>query len=294
MNSSPQQSISTDGESCNRLREVIRTTTGIEISPDKDYLIASRLGSLLRDFNFTSFDDLAAEILRNSDPNLRELFEERIATHETLFFRDESMFTALAAQIIPEWLERNRGQSARPFRVWSAGCATGQEPYSLAMLIREKSPQLFDRTRILASDLSVQSLRRGQQGVYSRYEIGRGLPEEYAARYFRSHESGLAVVAEIKEKIDWIPLNLALAGYPSGFDLILCRNVLIYFDDSLRRKVLEGLRGALNADGVLVLGSAESPQGYVEGFVIRTCGLARYYEFNHSRITLFNTEKEGA
>ncbi len=270
-----------------RLKEVIRAKTGIDLGNDKDYLIPARLGSLLREAGFSSYDELAAALLHAGDTQLHEQFVERIATHETLFFRDESIYAALTTQIIPEWLNRNHANSLRKIRIWSAAAATGQEPYSVAMVIRHLMPQVFDRVEIFATDICGRSIARAREGLYSAYEVGRGVSPAYLERFFTESDGRFRVCEEIRNSVQFGVRNLLESPYPGDFDVILCRNVLIYFETQLRINILSGLRSALRPDGVLILGSAESVDGYVANYVLRECGLARYYDLNPSRVTLF-------
>ena len=268
-----------------RIKEVIRQRTGIDLGHDKDYLIPARLAGLLKEHGLADYDDLASALGRVPQGPLTDHFVDRIATHETLFFRDESIYGALTAQIIPEWMGRNAGNS-RKLRIWSAACSTGQEPYSIAMVIRHLLPHVFERTEILATDISAVSLDRARAGLYTKYEIGRGVGQPYLERFFREHPGGYQVSDEIRSRVRFEPRNLLEMPFPGDFDLVLCRNVLIYFDLELRRKILEHIRAALRADGVLILGSAEGLDGYLTNYVLRECGLARYYDLNASKVTL--------
>ena len=283
----PGELLIDEGERYAAIKDVIRSKTGVDLGQDKDYLIPARLSPLLKEFGFGSFDELASA-LEGGDPTLVENFIERITTHETLFFRDESIFSALVSQIIPEWLERNRMRSTHPLRIWSAACSTGQEPYSIAMLLHSKLPHVFARAEILATDISRQSLSRARQGAYTAYEVGRGLTPELLERYFVPGTGGSHRISEqIRDKVQFAELNLLDSAFPGDFDIVLCRNVLFYFEHSARFAVVDRLRKSMRADACLILGSAETVDGYVDNYVLRECGLARYYEINMSRVTLF-------
>ncbi|MCE9596670.1 MAG: protein-glutamate O-methyltransferase CheR [Spirochaetia bacterium] len=271
-----------EGNTLAGIRKLIRERTGFDLGLDKNYLIEGRLASMLSAYGCESYDSLAHTI--DSDPLAYSDFVERITTHETLFFRDESLYTALAAQIIPEWL--NRSQTGR-LSIWSAGCSTGQEPYSILMILQKAFPQVFERTDMRGTDISSVTIARAKQGIFTSHAIGRGLSEDFLSRFFRVTDTQYQVNAELRAKVDFEVHNLQDLPYRGQYDIIFCRNVLIYFDHPLRRLVLEGFRKCLKPNGVLVLGSAESVQGYVDNYIIRECGLARYYEFNAPNVTIF-------
>tara|TARA_B100001939_G_scaffold348218_1_gene374280 strand:+ start:34814 stop:35665 length:852 start_codon:yes stop_codon:yes gene_type:complete len=281
----------TNTEMYGNVRQIISDLTGIQIGSDKEYLIPARLSGLLSKYRISSFDDLARSAQENAIPGLKDDFIEQVSTHETTFFRDESTFTAISAQILPEWILRNEHERPK-LRIWSMACSTGQEPYSLAMLIHRKHPALFENMEILATDVSRLSVQHASAGLYNSYSVGRGLPEEYLSRYFRKAGDNHQVSEEIRRVIKFDTLNLLAEGYPGGWDIVLCRNVLFYFDMPLRKKILERIRQALSPDGVLILGSAESVDGFLDQYIIRECGLARYYEIKSSRVTFPATKKE--
>ncbi len=266
-----------------RIKSVIRSVTGVVIDAKNEYLIASRLGPLLEEFGLASFDQFADRLEARNDEQMQRKFLERITTHETRFFRDESTFAALSEQMIPEWMERTR---SKQLRIWSAASSTGQEPYSIAMLIHHRFPQIFQDLYILATDISDACSERAQTGVFTEYEINRGLPEDFLKRYFTATQDGYQISAEIRSKVQFLPHNLLSLPYSGTFDLVFCRNVLIYFDLDVRKKILEGLQSVLTSDGFLILGAAETPTGLLESYVIRQFGLTRYYELNSSNFTL--------
>ncbi|MBL8019225.1 MAG: protein-glutamate O-methyltransferase CheR [Leptospirales bacterium] len=268
-----------------KIKTLVHRTTGIELGEDKDYLIEARLGPLLTSMNFASYDALADAVVRDSQGNLRAELIERIATHETLFFRDESIFTALTTQIIPEWLARNSVD--RPLRIWCAACATGQEPYSILMLIKESLPHVFDRVKMTATDISEATVARARLGIYSQFDVGRGLPAAYSERFFRPMGENFQVIESIRNAVNFKQGNLLDLPYEGAYDIVFCRNVLVYFDMATRVKILEALRKCMNPDSTLILGSSESLFGITDDYVLRQCGLARYYEWNTSKITIF-------
>jgi len=273
------------------LVRAILNRTGMLITEDKLYLLENRLTEVMEEYGIASFDQVAYLLENGTDSFFAESVIEKITTHETRFFREESVFDALVLQIIPEWIEKNQirlqGNSDLRFDIWSAGCSTGQEVYSIAIAIREKFPTLAPRIRILGTDLSAPTLEKAISGLFNQFEIDRGMPPRLLARYFEKRECGYRITDEIRNMVRFQHHNLITCAMPGTFDVIFCRNVCIYFQEYLRRAVYQGLVNALKQDGSLVLGAVESLVGYASNFVIRECGLARYYEANCASVTMF-------
>ncbi|EID99655.1 CheR family methyltransferase [Leptospira licerasiae] len=269
------------------LMEVIKQATGISLTEEKIYLLESRLSDILSDYNLSDFGQLSKKFKEGYDLEFNEKVIERVTTHETRFFRDESIFGAILERIIPEILERKQQKDAK-IKIWSAACSTGQEPYSVAISIHEKYPQLFKNISITATDIAKDTIEKAKSGIYSAFEIGRGLSEAHLAKYFDPVSKGLYVVnEEVRSVIEFKQHNLIYDPYPSNCDLILCRNVSYYFDQQERRSLFNKIEKALNQDSFLILGSAESISEYSKNFIIREFGLCRFYELNPSNFTLF-------
>ncbi|EPG65964.1 CheR family methyltransferase [Leptospira wolffii] len=276
------------------LMEAIKEITGLSLSEDKTYLLESRLSDLMTDYRLGNFRELSERFRNGSDREFREKVIERVTTHETKFFRDESIFGAILERIIPEILERKKesGTADPVIRIWSAACSTGQEPYSIAIAIREKLPHVFKNIRILGTDIAKDTIEKAKQGIYSAFEIGRGLTDYHLEKYFDEiSPSQYKVQQEIASIIEFKQHNLVSDPYPKGFDLILCRNVSYYFELQERIRLFDKIKNSLNADSFLILGSAESITEYSQSFIIREFGLCRFYELNSSNFTLF---KKGA
>ena len=280
------------------LVETILSMTGIHITPDKYYLLESRLNEVMRECNFHSYDEIAALLKQSHDSELAHSVIDKITTHETLFFREESIFDALVLQILPEWLERNPETATIPqnITVWSAGCSTGQEPYSIAMAICEKFPKLSPRVKITATDISRHTLEKAEKGIYTKFEIDRGMPPHLLKKYFHEKiHAGNAppgnplfeISNDIKGMVQFKRHNLTSLEAPGLFDIIFCRNVCIYFQEELRKKIYESLIASLKVDGALVLGAAETLYGIIPNVIVRECGMARYFEGNSSNVTFF-------
>ena len=238
---------------------------GLKIDPTKTYLIESRLGPLARRESYGSVSELIAGLRARREEPLIWALVEAMTSSETAFFRDRAPFAQFRDEILPT-LSRMRGPE--PIRIWSAGCATGQEAYSLAM-IAEAGQGLETGTRIeiYGSDISERCIEKAQAGLYNQFEVQRGLPIRLLVDHFEKLEDNWRLSPRIRQRVRWRRLNLA--GDLSGvgrFDVIFCRNVLCGLDEAARPRVLEGLAAALPADGFLVLGEDESPLGLTDAY----------------------------
>lgn len=252
----------TDKEFCH-LRDLIYAQTGIALTEHKRTLVRARLAKRLRHHNLASFSDYY-HLLTEKDPDGSELIEmiNCITTNKTDFFRESHHFDFLTEQVIPEQRTLTRGQ--RRFRIWSAGSSTGEEAYSAAMTIREaiSSDELWD-VRILATDIDTRVLRHGEEGIYSFDQASR-IPEHLLRRYFlrgTGENSGhVRVKPTLRQLVDFRYLNLMDESWPmrGPFDVIFCRNVIIYFDRETQRRLISRLLKLLRPDGYLFLGHSES------------------------------------
>ena len=199
-----------------------------------------------------------------------------MTTNETLFFRDVSPFEGLEKELIPKLVERTAGR--RPLRFWSAACSSGQEAYSLAMMCLEMGlgPAQIE---FLGTDLSDQILERARQGRFMQLEVNRGLPAKYLVKYFTRHNMEWEIKPEVRQMVRWTKLNLTLRWPEVGlFDVVLCRNVLIYFDMETKRDILSRIRKHVRPEGYLILGSSETTLNINDEFVRRQVGPAIMYE----------------
>jgi len=273
-----------------QLIQVIQNMTGVFLTDDKIYLLDSRLNQLMKEYNLKTYDEVALKLLQKDDSEFYHKLVDKITTHETRFFRDESIFDALAKQIIPEWLEKNqisKSNITKKLNLWSIGCSYGQEPYSIAITIKENHPYLFPHTRILATDISKDVIERAKKGIYTDFEVNRGVPDYIKNKYFTKIDNEYKLDEKIKSIVEFKIHNLIHDPYPYGFDIILCRNVLIYFDLNTKKEVVRKLiRSLNNNEGILILGSSENLINLVDNYVMREYGLARYYEFTPS-VTFF-------
>lgn len=273
----------------------IKKLTGLHIEPEKYYLFEHRFADVMREYKLTQYGELLAAIEQGSDRHFLSRVIENITTHETRFFRDESIFEALAQQIIPEWKEAHAipGDTLQypELKIFSAACSTGQEVYSIAMILAEVHPTLVKKVRILGADISEESVAKAQAGEYTEFELSRGLTERYRKKYFTPIAGGARIDKTLLPAIEFRPMNLLADAMSERFDIIFCRNVAYYFEPEARTALFEKMKRALVADGVLVIGSAESLSGILTDYVLREFGLARYYELNTVNVTMFARKK---
>lgn len=242
------------------ISSIVHRRAGIVLGREKDYLIDTRLAPIARQFGHLSIEKLVDSI-RKGHPEAEDAAVEAMTTNETLFFRDKQPFEHLSNLILPNLLQR-RG-AGQPIRIWCAACSSGQEPYSIAMLIDELSYRFSgSRINILATDLSKSMIARAKSGIYSQFEIQRGLPTRFLDRYFRKDGLTWYIDQRLTEKIEFRTLNLLEDfGYLGRFDIIFCRNLLIYFDEARKKDLLTRLARSLATDGYMILGAAETVIG---------------------------------
>jgi len=253
------------------LRDLLKKTTGMELGAEKLYLIESRLAPLAVKEGFGSVKHLLSGLRRGSSAYPGRLFDEVIdlmTTHETLFFRDKEPFDFLKRQIFPE-LARSK---VNPIRVWSAACSSGQEAYSIVMSFEDvfASGQLGPKPRleILATDISKPVVERASQGLYSQFEVQRGLSPQYREKFFLQQDDGWKVRSEVRAPVQFKVQNLLDRFESNGrFDVVFLRNVLIYFPVEDRKTILARIHGLLQAGGYLFIGGAESVLGLSENYV---------------------------
>jgi chemotaxis protein methyltransferase CheR len=267
------------------IRKAVHDLCGIVIAPEKQYLIVSRLGPILERNGLPSYESLLQGLRQPQSPQLKEQVIDAITTRETSFNRDGHPFEELRRSILPELAARLLQRRAATgllnskSRIWCTAVATGQEAYSVAMAVSDflaGRPGLgltLDDFPILATDISQGALSVGREGRYSTPEVGRGISAEQRARYFRHVVGGWVVVDTLRRGIEFRRLNLVQPLPNLGtFDLILCRNLLIYLDDADRRRLCQALHQALNPGGFLMIGAAESIYAVTDAFTTERIG----------------------
>jgi chemotaxis protein methyltransferase CheR len=256
-------------ETGQRLSDLIHRLCGLSLGPNKNYLIRHRLGPLVRREGLGDFEQFLDRLKGRDRTRLHDAIIEAITTKETSFFRDSEFFDGLKKVVLPDCaagLKQAPGQRRR-VRIWSAACSTGQEPYSVAMLIRDfvaahsAGPREAEFA-VLASDISGEAIEAARAGRYTRRDVDRGVSEGILARHFRRDGAHWEVTEATRRIVQFRRFDLLQSADSLGlFDLILCRNVLIYFDEPTRRRVCEGLHSLLYPGGWLALGAAESLLG---------------------------------
>ncbi len=258
------------------VRELVRRESAIVLDDTKGYLVEARLSPVARRAGLDSIAALVDQ-LRRGAPALRDTVVEAMTTNETSFFRDVHPFDALASRMLPD-LSRARA-SSRTLRIWSAACSTGQEPYTIAMLVRDRVPALAGwAVHIHATDIAESVLAQAREGRYAQMEVNRGLPALMLSRHFERDGITWRIRPEIRRTVHFEQMNLVQPWRPMGrFDVVFLRNVLIYFDVQTKQMLLDRVRAVLAPDGYLVLGSSEMMAGVHEGFRLEREGRATWY-----------------
>ncbi|MEM7204119.1 MAG: protein-glutamate O-methyltransferase CheR [Planctomycetota bacterium] len=258
------------------VRGVVREHAAIVVDKGKEYLVESRLGPLARELKFASIGELT-EKLRGGDLSLRARVIEAMTTNETSFFRDRSPFDAMRDVIVPELLKAREAE--RSLHIWCGASSTGQEPYTLAMLLLDSFPMLSEwKFSILATDLSEEVLAKAKSGLFTQLEVNRGLPANYLARYFAKEDTSWRLQSSVRDRVSFRQMNLASA-WPTlpKADVVFMRNVLIYFDVQVKKQILGGVHKLLRPDGFMFLGAAETTLGVTDQFVRKTMGKSVCY-----------------
>ena len=238
------------------LAELMRVRAGHAIDRDKTYLMESRLAPVTRREGFASIREMLGVIRQRGDDRLAWCVVEAMAAGETSFFRDRKPFQVFREDMLPALAKARRGE---PIRIWSAGCATGQEAYSIAMTLDEENAQHEGvSANILGSDLSSRALEKAQSGLYTQFEIQRGLPIRLLVKYFERHDEMWTLTPRLRSMVSWKRMNLNADFSTLGrFDVIFCRNVARQMEPAAARRLLDQMARALPRDGYLVLGAGE-------------------------------------
>ena len=248
------------------LRKALKARSGLVLSADKQYLVESRLLPIARKAGFANLGELVAALKRGDTDALMTKVVEAMTTNETFFFRDKTPFENFRSVVLPALLGSRR--ASRTIRIWSAAASTGQEPYSLAMALKDVEASVAGwRIEIIATDLASEVLEKAQAGIYSQFEVQRGLPIQLLIKYFTKVGDMWRIAPEIRAMVKFKQLNL-LADFSAlgTFDVIFCRNVLIYFDQETKIGLLNRLSRIAAGDGYLVLGAAETVVGLTDSF----------------------------
>lgn len=254
-------------------KKFLQDASGILLGDNKQYLVKSRLRRLLEDNGLDSLGDLLQRMQRPGSTQLKETVIDAMTTNETLWFRDTHPFRILAEKLLPELAAK---VGTQPLRIWSAACSTGQEPYSIGMAIEEykrfQPGRLKSDVRITATDISRSVLDMAKRGEYEMLALGRGLSQERLRHFFTALPSGgWKVKPQVQRMVEFRELNLMDRYVLGRFDLIFCRNVLIYFSAEHKRDILTRMHSCLNPGGYLILGASESLNGLSDLYEMVQC-----------------------
>lgn len=264
--------------------ELLKRESGLIVTPEKVYLLESRLMPVAQKFSVQGLEGIAAKLRQTRDAALQRAVVEAMTTNETSFFRDNTPFQRMREDILPAMI---KARPAKTLRIWSAACSSGQEPYSLAMLFREYGAALQGwKIEIVSTDLSNDILAQARAGIYSQFEVQRGLPIQMLVKYFTQQGDKWQIKQELKDTVSFRTANLLTDVATLGqFDIVFCRNVLIYFDVPTKAKVLQSIKSALKPDGVLFLGGAETVLGITDAFVPSTTVKSVYLRNDSTFVT---------
>ena len=248
------------------LANLVKQTSGLVLTKDKVYLLESRLLPLARKRNISDLDALAAQIKGKYEGPLVQEITEAMTTNESSFFRDIKPFEQFRQTILPKFLAARAAR--KQLRIWSAACSTGQEAYSLAMILKEEAAKLAGwKIEIVGTDLSAEMVERSKAGVYTQFEVQRGLPIQMLVKYFKQTGDKWELKPEVRSMVSFRTCNLLGSLSSLGhFDIVFCRNVLIYFDQPTKARVLESIGRIMPSDGTLYLGGAETVLGITDRF----------------------------
>ena len=245
------------------LSTLLKRRSGLILTPDKGYLVESRLGPVAQKHGLPTLDALVAALGRGNE-TLACAVTEAMTTNETSFFRDNKPFDTFRKEILPQILERKA--ATKQLRIWSAAASTGQEAYSLAMLLRDEGARLAGwKIEIVGTDISEAALRQARSGVFSHFEVQRGLPAQMLVKNFEKVDGSWRISAALRAMVQFRQFNLLENLSPLGsFDAVFCRNVLIYFDIETKAQVLAAIARRMTDQGVLFLGGAETVLGITD------------------------------
>lgn len=269
----------------NFLNKFICDATGVALTKEKVYLLEARLLPILEKHKIPSMSDLVKILQTTADKTLKKEVVDSLMTHETLFFRDTTPFDQFSEVTLPYLLKAR--ESTKKIRIWSSGCSSGQEPYSLAIQLADREPLLqgWD-IEILATDVSSAIIEKAKEGVYTQFEVQRGLPVQALVKYFEKDEQKWKVKDTLKSKIRFQTFNLLDDPFLLGkFDVIFCRNVLIYFELETKQNILKNFSKVLQPDGFLNLGGSESTMGISDEFTTYPNTKGMYVKVGHEELS---------
>ncbi len=264
----------------------IKDISGIALDQSKVYLLETRLGNLLKENGCSSYGELCRKAKSDLSKSIEKKIIDAISTNETLFFRDNGPFEVLQHKILPDLIDRRTAKSSgllpTSIRIWSAACSTGQEVYSISMVLKELLPDLKKyNIKLLGTDISDAAVAQASYGTYNRFEIERGLSKDKLEKYFTLNGSDWKIKDEIRSMAVFRKINLMHPFKILGkFDIVFCRNVAIYFSLEDRKKLFEKIAEILEPDGYLIIGSTESLTGICPQFIPQRHIRSIFYQLN--------------
>ncbi len=248
-------------------KDLLYSKSGLMLTPDKSYLLESRLTPVAKKWGYPTLESMTVALRAMPDDKMVNDIIEAMTTNETSFFRDTKPFQIFEKEILPALLKARTNQ--KKIRIWCAAASSGQEPYSLAMQLLEKKSQWAGfQIEIIATDISQDILNTARAGIYTQFEVQRGLPITHLMKYFSQADDKWALKDDVKKMVRFDYFNLLEPMARLGrFDVIFCRNVLIYFDEKTKSRVLDNMSALLPADGFLLLGGAETVLGITNKFI---------------------------
>lgn len=254
----------------------LRTESALIIDQSKEYLVTTRLSPVLKEFKLGTLSELVTALKKRPMAAVHQRVIEAMTTNETSFFRDMHPFESLRNDILPELVKKRGGAG---LNIWCAASSTGQEPYTIAMVLRETFPDVAARSKILCTDINTVVLDRTKQGIYTQLEVNRGLPAPLLLKYFDRKGAEWQVKEELRRMIDTRIMNLAIPWAGVGMmDIVFIRNVLIYFDVETKKSIVGRIRKNMAMDGFLFLGGAESLLNIDSDFARTTAGKSTLYK----------------
>lgn len=266
---------SVDQAEFDQFRQFLEDACGISLGDNKQYLVTNRMRRLMDDNKIANFGDLVRSLRQGLHRKLKEQVIDAMTTNETFWFRDIYPYDHLKNNLFPQLMGGNNKMYG-PIRIWSAACSSGQEPYSISMMVEEFKQKnmgaLPRQVQIVATDLSTTILEQARQGEYDKLSVMRGLSNERLDKFFDKAENNWRVKPLLRDRIDFRPINLMDSFTGLGkFDIVFCRNVLIYFNADLKRQILQKIHASLKPQGILYLGSSEGLAGAADLFEMVRC-----------------------
>lgn len=259
------------------IAKLVKDEAGITLNKGKEYLVQSRVEPVAKSLGFIDISTFVLHLRQTAGGSWRHKVVESLTTHETSFFRDQEPFEVLRQKVLPELIEKQR--DAKEISIWCGAASSGQEPYSLCMLVREHFPELLSwKLRFIATDVSRGILDKARAGIFNQIEVNRGLPIRLLAKYFEKNGQDWVINPDIREMVTFSELNLlySYATIPLC-DLVMLRNVLIYFDIDTKRQILGKIHKTLKPQGYLFLGTAETTLNICESFERTSFEKTSYY-----------------